>query len=418
MFFPAKATVAKVLAVALSVSTPAWGAQASSTYIHAGTLIDVDAKKSRSNQTIIVSNGMIEDIVNGYAEAPDGAQAVDLKNATVLPGLIDAHVHLLMNLGPDTQMKALTQNDSEATLDGVVNARTTLMAGFTTVQDLGSRNESIFALRDAIAKGQVPGPRILASGEAISANGEEGSVGCSGVDECRRVTRAHITAGADVIKTAISGGTLISMGAPPSRFTAEELRAIVETAESMNRKVAVHAHGIEAIKFALKQNVHSIEHGTYLDDEAVALFRKSGAVLVPTMMAGQVMEAFAANPMAPPAFREEASQFTARLVAAAARAKRGGVTIALGTDVGAAVHGDNAQELPLLVRAGLTPMEALRAGTIIAATHLGVDKLTGSLKKGKAADIIAVDGDPLADISVLLDVDFVMKGGVVYKGGQ
>ncbi|MEM8987631.1 MAG: amidohydrolase family protein [Pseudomonadota bacterium] len=419
MFFDALKFLTIALASFISLQAHAWGEQSGGAYIHAGTLIDVNARKAKPKQTIVIADGMVSSIIDGYAKPPEGTTAIDLKNASVLPGLIDAHVHLLMNLGPATQIKMLTQNDSEATLDGVVNARTTLMAGFTTVQDLGSRNEAIFALRDGIAKGQLPGPRILASGEAISPNGQEGSIGCSGVDECRRVTRDHILSGADVIKTAITGGTLIGGDGPPARFTAEELRAIVETAQSMNRKVAVHAHGADAIKFALRQNVHSIEHGTYLDDEAVRLFRKAKAVLVPTMMAGQVMEAFAANPMAPPAFRKEASIFTSRLVAAAARAQKSGVTIALGTDVGAAVHGQNAQELSLLVRAGLTPMEALRAGTIIAATHLGVDHLTGAIEKGKAADIIAVlDDDPLKDVSVLESVDFVMKAGIVYKGGD
>ncbi|MEM6680875.1 MAG: amidohydrolase family protein [Pseudomonadota bacterium] len=388
------------------------------TYLHAGTLIDVKAGKSRDAQTIIVTGGRISDVLDGFVPAPDGTATIDLKDGTVLPGLIDAHVHLLMNLGPQLQIKFLTQTLAEATLDGVVNARATLMAGFTTVQDLGGKNDAIFALRDGIRAGKVPGPRILASGSPITPLEESFNRSCSGVAECRRVVRDQILQGADVIKTLVGGGIQFG-GGLPARFSAAELDAIVKTAESMGKKVAVHAHGTDGINFALQHNVHSIEHGTYLDDTSVTLFRKAGTVLVPTLMAGQVVEALAANPAAPPAMRAEAASFTRRLMAAMARAHKGGVTIVLGTDAGAGEHGKNALELDLMVRAGLTPMEAIQAGTVAAAKHLNVDAITGVIEVGKAADIIAVIGkDPIADVKALQAVDFVMKGGVVYKGGQ
>ncbi|MEM8988620.1 MAG: amidohydrolase family protein [Pseudomonadota bacterium] len=414
-----KTVLTIILVVLIGVKSPAASEQAPATYIHAGVLIDVKAQEAKSDQTIVVSGGMIVDVADGFIKAPEGSKTINLKDATVLPGLIDAHVHLLISIGPDTQLKFLTQNDSEATLDGVVNAHATLMAGFTTVQDLGGRSEAIFALRDAIAKGQVPGPRVLASGDIISPNASETMISCSGVDECRRVTRAHIIAGADVIKSQVTGDSVLSIGAPPARFTAEELRAIVETAQSMGRKTVIHAHGTDSINFALRQKVHSIEHGTYINNESVRLFRKTGAVLVPTLLAGQVVEGFAANPMAPPAYRSEASQFTSRMIAATARAHKGGVKIAFGSDAGAPPHGLNAQEFSLMVKAGLTPMEALRSATIIAAEHLGVENTTGVIEQGKAADIIAVrNRNPLEDVSVLEAIDFVMKNGVVYKGGD
>ena len=387
------------------------------TYIHAGKLIAIPGDAVKTRQTIVVSGGTIMAVRDGFERPPDGGTPIDLKDATVLPGLIDTHVHLLMNLGPETQIKMLTQNDVEAAFDGIVNARTTLMAGFTTVQDLGSRSASIFALRDAIAAGKVPGPRIQASGLAINANGGDGAIGCSGAADCRRKVRAHISAGADVIKTAITGGTSLSLGEPPSRFTPEEMQAVVATAESMGRRVAVHAHGATSIDFAVRYGAHSIEHGTYLETDTIRRMRTNGTLLVPTMAAGRVMEAFAANPMMPEAFRKEASAMTANLLDAASRAHEGGVTIAFGTDAGAAVHGDNAQEFTLLVEAGLTPMEAIQAATINAAKHLRLGELIGSIEAGKAADIVAVRRDPLADITALETIDFVMKGGVVHKSG-
>lgn len=386
------------------------------TYIHAGQLIAVPGEAVKTRQTIVVSGGTIVAVRDGFESPPDNGTVIDLKDATVLPGLIDTHVHLLMNLGPQTQIKMLTQNDVEAAFDGIVNARTTLMAGFTTVQDLGSRSATIFALRDAIAAGKVPGPRILASGVAIDANGGEGAIGCSGALECRRKVRAHIAAGADVIKTAITGGTSFSLGEPPSRFTPEEMQAVVSTAESMGRRVAAHAHGAASIDFAVRYGAHSIEHGTYLEADTIRRMRRNGTLLVPTMVAGRIMEAFAANPMMPEAFRKEASAMTANLLDAASRAHEGGVAIVFGTDAGAAVHGNNAQEFALLVEAGLTPMEAIQAATVNAARHLRLSQQIGSIEAGKAADIVAVRRDPLADITALETIDFVMKGGVVHKG--
>jgi imidazolonepropionase-like amidohydrolase len=404
-------------------------------YIHAGALLDRPGQAPRGAATIIVRNGRIEAVRDGLVAPESGAKLVDLSKQFVLPGLIDMHVHMLND---DDKMRArLEQNNRDVEdnlLIGVGNARRTLEAGFTTVRDLGSEVRSITALRDAILADSVAGPTIVAAGRAISITGGHGdgsnntnrditeivraraTNNCNGADECRRAVREQISQGADVIKFAATGGVNSNIaGGLNQQMFPDEMQAIVDTAHLFGRKVAAHAHGQNGIKAALEAGVDSIEHGTYTDAQTNALFKKNGAWLVPTMIAPHAALAQAragARSKNTLAKAEEAAAAHARNISAAIK---DGVKIAFGTDTGVSDHGKNAQEFALLVKAGLTPAAAIRAATLDAATLLDrVDRL-GSIEPGKDADIIAVAASPLADVTELERVRFVMRRGVVYK---
>jgi imidazolonepropionase-like amidohydrolase len=329
-------------------------------------------------------------------------------------------------------------SDADDAIAAAGFARKTLLAGFTTVRDVGAGSgDAVFALRDGIARGDVVGPRIFASGATVSVTGGHGdgtqgyreeiaevmrsSAVCDGPDECRHAVREQVRRGADHIKLTATGGVLSNTAAGlEQQFFTDELSAIVEASHKMGRKVTAHAHGVSGVNAALRAGVDSIEHGTYLDDESIKLFRKTGAYLVPTLLAGATVVEMAKDPtshLLPPQ-RAKALQVGPLMHDMAARAKTGGVKVAFGTDSGVSRHGDNAREFALMVAAGFTPMEAIRSATLAAADHLGKSDLIGSIAPGKAADIIAVDQDPLADVDALLDVDFVMKEGVVYKNGD
>jgi imidazolonepropionase-like amidohydrolase len=325
------------------------------------------------------------------------------------------------------------QTASDLAIQGVMNARKILGAGFTTVADLGEENEAIFALRDGIAQGKVPGPRIVAAGNVISPHGGEGDVFgyrpeviralqrpnlCSGADDCRRVVRQQIQRGADVIKVVATGAVLSDIAAGlGQQFTQEELNAIVETAHNLGRRVTAHAHGANGINAFLIAGGDSIEHGTYLDAESIRLFKAKGAYLVPTLLAGDTVTLWGNDPNSflSAAAKAKAVEVGPKMLDMARRAHAAGVKIAFGTDSSVSRHGDNAREFNLLVRAGLTPLEAIRAATTSGADHLGIASKVGALKPGMAADIVATAGDPLADISTLQKISFVMKGGEVFK---
>lgn len=404
------------------------------TYVQAGRLLaDPATGKVEAQRTLVIQDGKVLRVEDGYTTA-EGAKVIDLHDSFVLPGLIDSHVHLTSEQGPNSQLEDYTKTKSDLALDGAWNGLKTLKAGFTTVADLGAPNESIFALRAAIRSGRIPGPRIIAAGSPISVHGGHGdptngmpeelvhvfrptSV-CSGADDCRRAVREQVRAGADIIKITATGGVLSNTAAGlGQQFSDEELQAIVETAHSMGRKVTAHAHGADGINSFLRAGGDSIEHGTYLDAESIKLFKSTGAWLVPTLMAGDFVAREAAKPntFLTPAQRDKALLAGPRMLDMARRAHEGGVKIAFGTDTGVSAHGDNAGEFALLVKAGLTPLEAIRAATIWAAEHLGLLDQIGSLLPGKQADLIAVRGDPLTDVTVLTKVSFVMKGGVVYR---
>ena len=413
---------------------PAAPVAAPLTYVQAGKLLaDPATGKVEAERTLVIQDGKVLRVEDGYTTAA-GATVIDLHDSFVLPGLIDSHVHLTSEQGPNAQLEEFTKTKSDLALDGAWNGMKTLKAGFTTVADLGAPNESIFALRDAIKSGRIPGPRIIAAGSAISVHGGHGDPAngmpeelvhvfrptsvCSGADDCRRAVREQVRAGADIIKITATGGVLSQTAAGlGQQFSDEELKAIVQTAHSMGRKVTAHAHGADGINSFLRAGGDSIEHGTYLDAESIKLFKSSGAWLVPTLMAGDFVAREAAKPdtFFSPAQRDKALLAGPKMLDMARRAHDGGVKIAFGTDTGVSAHGDNAGEFALLVKAGLTSLDAIRAATIWAAEHFGLLNQIGSLLPGKQADLIAVRGDPLADVTVLTRVSFVMKGGVVYK---
>ncbi|WP_430423601.1 amidohydrolase family protein [Phenylobacterium sp.] len=427
-----KQLLAGALAAALLVA-PAAAQTNPTTFVHAGrVLVDPATGKVETQKTLVVQNGKVVRIADGFLTEP-GGKVVDLKSAFVLPGFIDSHVHLTGEQNPNSRLEEVTQSSAEQAMVAARYAKKTLLAGFTTVADLGADDDAIFALRKAISLGDVPGPRIVASGSAISIHGGHGDVNgfredvmhvlrpgsvCSGAADCSRAVREQVWKGADVIKITATGGVLSNTAAGlAQQFSEDELKAIVESAHRMGRRVTAHAHGGDGINSFLKAGGDSIEHGTFLDAEGIALMKKNGAYLVPTLMAGDFVYRVASGPnnFLTPAQSAKALEAGPRMLDMARRAHAGGVKIAFGTDTGVSAHGDNAGEFALLVKAGLTPLEAIQAATVNAADHLQLSSVAGALTPGHAADIVAVDGDPLKDVTVLTKVRFVMKDGVVHK---
>jgi imidazolonepropionase-like amidohydrolase len=401
------------------------------TLIHAGKVLAVPGKSPLTEQTIIIKDGLIVDVVEDYL-LDDTANIINLKDSFVLPGLIDSHVHITHEWNPNVRLDRVTKESGDVAYDAALYARRTLMAGFTAVQDVGGPKE-VFALRRAIKAGKVDGPHIRASGRAVSITGGHGDAHglredilhimtsktiCNGADDCRRATRAAVKAGADVIKITATGGVLSNTNAGTAQqFFEDELEAIVQSAAKMGRKVTAHAHGKDGIDAALKAGVKSIEHGTYLDAETARLFKEKGATLVPTVLAGMTVVGWAKNGnFLPPNSAKKALEVGPQMQNMLRTAHENGVNIAFGTDTGVSAHGDNAQEFQYMLAAGMTPQEAITSATSIAAKHIEMDDKIGTLEAGKYADLIAVEGNPLDDINELLDVDFVMKGGIVYKG--
>ena len=382
------------------------------------------------DKTLVIEGNRIVAVRDGFVGE---GRVVDLRSSFVLPGLIDSHVHLTGEQNPNSRLENVTESDVDQAFAGARFAQRTLMAGFTTVADLGATNETIFGLRDAVRRGDVAGPRIIASGEAVSVHGGHGDVNgyredimhlfsgesiCSGVEDCMRAVRLQVRSGADIIKITATGGVLSNTAAGlGQQFSDEELAAIVGAAHRMGRQVTAHAHGVDGINAFLRAGGDSIEHGTYLDDESIRLFRREGTYLVPTLLAGDFVTRIARGPsnFFTPAQTAKALQAGPQMLDMARRAHEGGVRIAFGTDSGVSAHGDNAQEFALLVRAGLTPLEAIQSATVNAAAHLRISQDAGRIAAGMPADLIAVTGDPLTDVTELERVRFVMRGGVVYR---
>ena len=400
------------------------------TLIHAGEVLAVPGKAPRSEQTIIIHDGKIVGIEDGYLE-DDEATIIDGKDMFFLPGLIDSHVHLRGEWSPNSRWDSVLLESGDFAFQAAKHAKTTLMAGFTAVQDVGGPKE-IFALKRAINKGIVPGPHIQAAGSAVSITGGHGDTHgwkdeliphlqsetiCDGPSECRAAVRQAVKNGADVIKITATGGVLSNTNAGTGQqFFDDELRAIVEAATKMGRKVTAHAHGKDGIESALNAGVKSIEHGTYLDAKTAAMFKKYDATLIPTIMAGMTVVDWAENKdWLPPNSAKKALEVGPQMQDMARIAYENGVNIAFGTDTGVSEHGKNAEEFTYLVAAGMSEMEAIESATTIASKHIGLDKVIGTLEAGKYADLIGVDGNPLERIEELRDVDFVMKGGKVYK---
>ena len=399
--------------------------------LHVGQLLADPSNGQVSHmQTVLVSGDRILSIQSGYV-SPDGAEVIDLRTAFVMPGLIDSHVHLTDELGPTSQLDEVKRSTSMQALVGAANALNTLRAGFTTVADLGARNEAIFALRDAIDARMVPGPRIVAAGSPITAHGGHGDSNgfapvimdairppsvCSGADDCRRAVREQIRQGANVIKVTVTGGVLSNTAAGLGRqFTIAELEAIVDAAHSLGRRVTAHAHAADGIHAFLGTGGDSVEHGTYLDDAAIDRLRATGAFLIPTFLPGATMaaEAKRVGTFLTPAQAAKAVQAGERVADLGRRLARTGVKVAFGSDTGVTPHGQNAREFALMVRSGFSPLQAIQAATVGGAEHLGVAAEVGRVTPGRLADLVAVQNSPLIDVTELERVVFVMRNGKV-----
>ena len=428
------AAAALFATTSVAAQTPALAAVSpleGTTFVQVGRLLaDPTTGMVQRDKTLVIRGNQVVEVRDGFVGE---GRIVDLRGSFVLPGLIDSHVHLTGEQNPNARLEGVTQSDSEQAMVGARYARRTLMAGFTTVADLGATNEAIFALRDAVRRGDVPGPRIIASGSSVSVHGGHGDVNgyredvmhllsnesvCSGADDCMRAVRLQVRSGADIIKITATGGVLSNTAAGlGQQFSDAELAAIVGAAHRMGRQVTAHAHGVDGINAFLRAGGDSIEHGTYLDDESIRLFRREGTYLVPTLLAGDFVGRIASGPnnFFTPAQTAKALEVGPRMLDMARRAHDGGVRIAFGTDSGVSAHGDNAREFALLVRAGMTPLEAIQAATVNAAAHLRLSAEAGRIAAGMPADLIAVTGDPLTDVTELERVRFVMRGGVVYR---
>lgn len=424
-----KKTIFAGLALVALVQPAAAQDNPAATYIHAGRLLaDPATGRVETNKTIVVEGGKIAAIRDGFVGE---GKIVDLRNQFVMPGFIDSHVHLTFESGPTSRLDAVTKSTVDQAFDGLVFAKRTVRAGFTTVVDLGSDPQAINALRDATATGKIVGPRIIAAG-GVAAHGGHGDVHgyrqeiidlfrsptlCSGADDCARAVRLAVQQGADVIKTASTGGVMSNTAAGLGQQMSDaELVAIVETAHHLGRKVAAHAHGTDGVNAALRAGVDSVEHGTYLDAESIRLFKAKGSYLVPTLLAGDTVarQAEEADWMPAPV-RAKARTVGPLMVDALRRAHQGGVRIAFGTDSAVSKHGDNAREFALMVRAGLTPLQTIKSATVWAAAHTGLEAEIGTLAAGKSADIVAVTGDPLTDVKSLETMGFVMARGVIAR---
>lgn len=408
------------------------------TVIHAGTLLAEPGKPPRGASTIIIRDGKIAEIRDGYVAAEPGARLVDLKDRFVMPGLIDMHVHL-WGIGGDPlkdRLTAINRDDADDMMYAVSNARVTLEAGFTTVRDLGGDARGMRALREGVERGDVEGPTIVNAGNAISVTGghADGSNGlaepfaeavqhrqistCDGPDDCRRAVRQQVALGAQVIKYMSTGGVLSNVSGGLGRaMTDEEMKAIIDTAHGLGRRVATHSHAAAGTKAAIEAGVDTVDHGTFLDDEAIKLFKAHGTWLVPTMLAPRTALEQARAGLLPPATIPKAEEAAAAAMASHSKAIAAGVKIAFGTDTGVSKHGDNAREFALLVQAGMSPAAALKTATVNASEALGRSDRIGTIEPGKDADIIAVAGSPLEDVHRMEHVDFVMRHGVVAKAG-
>jgi imidazolonepropionase-like amidohydrolase len=408
--------------------------------VQAGTLLDRPGRAPRGPSTIVIRDGRIIEVRDGLVDAGAagvaGAEVIDLRDRYVLPGLIDTHVHLTSDTGGVlSQLEEVRLNPPAKAYNALVNAHKTLAAGFTTVRNLGDRDGVTLALRDAVRDGKVTGPNIVDAGTAISTTSGhmDPALGfrddlheaidrygntCDGADDCRRAVRLQVGRGVDVIKIATTGGVNSRIGAGiGQQMFQDEANAIVETARLYGKKVAVHAHGQDGVKVALVAGVASVEHGTVLDDECLALFVKTGAYYVPTLSTvNGYLERLAADPNAySPTVRAKIDWRIKVTGESLRKAVPRGVRIAFGTDAGVSKHGRNADEFELMVKYGMTPAQALQAATVNAADLLGVSADVGTLEPGKRADLIAVDGNPLEDVTVLKQVSFVMKDGAVFK---
>ncbi|MBU0824012.1 MAG: amidohydrolase family protein [Alphaproteobacteria bacterium] len=403
-------------------------ANAKTTVIYAGRVITDADKPAQGPSTIVITDDRITSITAGRTAAPADAQVVDLSDKTLLPGLIDLHVHLTGDPGGDYRSEAVDP-DEWGVVVGVKNAGITLRAGFTTVREAGSAQYSAFSLRRGTASGFIEGPRIIAAGPALSIIGGHGDVTgfredvhdvldqgytCTGALECAEKVRKASRAGADIIKITATGGVLSQQGRGlEGHFTSPELQSIADTAHSLGLKVMAHAHGARGIEAAAAAGIDTIDHGTFADDTALKVMKAKGTYLVPTLMAFEGIRERLGKGIYTPTVEEKVRMTLSSVGKAVARAKAIGVPVAFGTDAGVFEHGRNGGEFALLVKYGLTPREALASATTVAAQALSMESEIGRLAPGMSADMIAVSGDPLADVTALEKVEWVMVRGRV-----
>lgn len=416
-----------VLTIAISA-----GLSAQRTIIHCGQLIDVKKLQALKDMSVIVEGNKVVDVQKGFTAATAGDKVIDLKNRTVMPGLLDMHVHMESETSPNNYLNGFTWNTGDYAFQSVVFAERTLLSGFTTVRDLGGSGVNI-SLRNAINRDIIKGPRIYTAGKSIATTGGHadptnnyrrelaGDPGpkedvVNGVEDCAKAVRQRYKEGSDLIKITATGGVLsMAKDGSGAQFTEEEVRAIVATAKDYGFKVAAHAHGAEGMKRAVLGGVSSIEHGTYMSEEVMELMKQKGTYLVPTIIAGKSSADSAKKPgYYPEVVRAKALVVGNFIQATFAKAYKAGVKIAFGTDAGVYAHGKNWMEFVYMTEAGMPMLEAIRAATLYAADLIGDDRL-GVLEKDKLADIIAIDGDPVKDVTSMGRVKFVMKNGVVYK---
>lgn len=405
------------------------------TYVHAGTLLAMPGQDPLSRHTIAIESGRITAVTPGFTEPKSDDVVIDLSDHFVLPGLIDCHVHLTGEFGPRHKLELVEETPTAVALHAARNARVTLEAGFTTVRDLGEiggAGDAIFSLRNAVAKGYVPGPRIFAAGSIISPTGGHG-ITCGyrddinllfdpsgrgdGIDGCRHAVRRQVSRGADFIKFVATGGVLTDTATGTGQqFFDDEYEAIVATAHMLGRKTTAHAHGADGMKAALNAGVDGIEHGTFMDEEVMETMKRRNIFYVPTTLAGVTVAEYATNQdFMSPAIREKALAVGPQIIETLRRGHAAGLRVAFGTDTAVSPHGENAREFALMAEAGMSPMECIVAATRTAAEHIGHAGKLGSIEPGKAADIIATAASPLEDIRELQNIRFVMRDGAVFK---
>lgn len=409
-------------------------AQAQPTHLlHCGMMIDGITDDIQTETTIVIEDGKITGVEAGYFEGNSSASVIDLRDKTCMPGLIDLHVHLEGQGGPDNYIKQFVLNEADIAFNSIGYAQKTLMAGFTTVRDVGGSGVNI-SLRNAIAAGKVSGPRIFTAGKTIGTTGGhadptngwkddiEGDPGpkegvINGVSDARKAVRQRYKEGSDLIKITATGGVLsLAKSGTAPQFKMDELEAIVSTANDIGYHVAAHAHGVEGMQRAIKAGVRTIEHGTLMDEETRNLMIQHGTYLVPTLTAGKSVADSAKIPgYFPPVVLPKAKSIGPKMQDMFRKAYESGVKIAFGTDAGVFEHGKNATEFNYMVEAGMPPMKAIQAATITAAQVLGMESQLGSIESGKLADIVAVEGNPIEEINVLQYIQFVMKEGKVFK---
>jgi imidazolonepropionase-like amidohydrolase len=421
-----------ILVATVGVCGPA--AVRAATIIHAGRLIDGRSDEPALQMSIVIDEGRITRVVRGYVDPAEGDTLVKLTEHTVMPGLMDMHTHLQSQHSKDSYTERFFMEQADYALRSTVYARVTLLAGFTTVRDLGDNGVNSVALRKAIDQGWIPGPRIFTSGKALASTGGhadptnslrgdyrrdigpfEGVI--NGADDARKAVRQRYKDGADLIKLTATGGVLsLAASGQNPQFTEDELKAVVSTAADYNMTVAVHAHGTEGMKRAVLAGVTSIEHGTFMTDEVIGLMKERGTYWVPTLMAGEWVAEKAKEPgYFPEIVRPKAAAIGPVIKETFAKAHAAGIKIAFGTDSGVSPHGQNAREFELMVAGGMPPMKAIQSATLEGARLLRIEDRLGTVEPKKTADLVAVKGNPLDDIRLMKDIVFVMKDGVIHK---